>query len=210
MSDGKLISFEGIEGVGKSTTINLIREYLEARGIEVYCTREPGGTKFGESLRDILLNKKSVITPEAELLIIFSIRNQHIVEIIKPKLSQGTWVLCDRYIDASIAYQGFGKGVDLKKIKSLIELFTYNLMPDLTVFFDLKYEIAKKRFPKNKNKDRFEILDSEFFNKVYDGYMHQIKEHDNRISIINANADKKNVFNQITLLLDKKFSFLYK
>ena len=210
MSDGKLISFEGIEGVGKSTTINSIREYLEARGIEVYCTREPGGTKFGESLRDILLNKKSVITPEAELLIIFSIRNQHIAEIIKPKLSQGTWVLCDRYIDASIAYQGFGKGVDLKKIKSLIELFTYNLMPDLTVFFDLKYEIAKKRFPKNKKKDRFEILDSEFFNKVYDGYMHQIKEHDNRISIINANADKKNVFNQITLLLDKKFSFLYK
>jgi dTMP kinase len=83
-------------------------------------------------------------------------------------------------------------------------------MPDLTVFFDLKYEIAKKRFPKNKNKDRFEILDSEFFNKVYDGYMYQIKEHDNRISIINANAGKKNVFNQITLLLDKKFSFLYK
>ena len=117
MSIGKLISFEGIEGVGKSTTISSIRKYLEDNGITVYCTREPGGTKYGESLRNILLNNKSNISPEAELLLLFSMRSQHIEEIIKPKLDQGNWVLCDRFIDASIAYQGFGKKIDLKKIK---------------------------------------------------------------------------------------------
>ncbi|MFL2559934.1 MAG: dTMP kinase [Gammaproteobacteria bacterium] len=210
MTKGKLVSFEGIEGVGKSTTIHSVKEYLEERGITVYCTREPGGTKFGELLRGILLNNKSTIYPEAELLLIFAIRNQHIREIIEPKLSQGIWVLCDRYIDASIAYQGFGKNVDLNKIQSLIESFTYNIFPDLTIFFDLKYELAKKRFPKNKKKDRFEMLDSTFFNKVYDGYMYQIKKDSNRICIIDANVSKNAVLNQITLLLEKKFSSLFK
>ena len=158
MSKGKLISFEGIEGVGKSTTINSIKKYLEGNNISVYCTREPGGTKYGESLRSILLNNKSNISPEAELLLIFSIRNQHIEEIIKPKLLQGDWVLCDRFIDASIAYQGYGKKVDLKKINMLIDSFTDNIVPDITMFFDLPYNLAKKRFPKNKKKDRFENL----------------------------------------------------
>ena len=134
MSIGKLISFEGIEGVGKSTTINSIKKYLESNNISVYCTREPGGTRYGESLRNILLNNKSNISPEAELLLIFSIRNQHIEEIIKPKLLQGKWVLCDRFIDASIAYQGFGKKVDLKKINMLINNFTENIKPDITIF----------------------------------------------------------------------------
>ena len=210
MSRGKLISFEGIEGVGKSTTIHSVKEYLEEKGVKVYCTREPGGTKFGELLRDILLNNKSIISPEAELLLLFAIRNQHIGDIIKPKLSQGIWVLCDRYTDASVAYQGFGKGVDLKKIQSLIESFTYNILPDLTIFFDLEYELAKKRFPKNKKKDRFEMLDSKFFNKVYDGYMHQMKQDKNRICVIDANVSKNAVFDQITLLLEKKFSSLFK
>ena len=110
MKKGKLISFEGIEGVGKTTTINSIKKYLESYGVNVYSTREPGGTKCGESLRNILLNNKTIISPEAELLLLFAIRKQHIDEIIKNKLSLGTWVLCDRYIDASIAYQGYGFG----------------------------------------------------------------------------------------------------
>ena len=124
MNNGKLISFEGIEGVGKSTTINYIKKFLEKNNIDVYCTREPGGTKFGESVRDILLSNKSVISPEAELLLIFAIRNQHIEDIIIPKLKNGTWVLCDRFIDASFAYQGYGKKVNLKKIESLVDNFT--------------------------------------------------------------------------------------
>ena len=124
MKKGKLISFEGIEGVGKTTTIKSIKLFLEEKGIQVYCTREPGGTKYDESLRSVLLNNKSIISPEAELLLMFSIRNQHIEEIIKPKLSDGIWVLCDRFIDASIAYQGYGKKVSIKKIKLLINNFT--------------------------------------------------------------------------------------
>ena len=205
MKKGKLISFEGIEGVGKTTTIKSIKLFLEEKGIQVYCTREPGGTKYGESLRSVLLNNKSIISPEAELLLMFSIRNQHIEEIIKPKLSDGIWVLCDRFIDASIAYQGYGKKVSIKKIKLLINNFTENIIPDITIFFDLPYDLAKERFPKNKKKDRFENLNSIFFDNVYKGYLKQANENKKRIKIINANCDKKEVNNQIILELNKAF-----
>ena len=146
MNKGKLISFEGIEGVGKSTTINHIRQFLEKNKIKVYCTREPGGTKFGESVRSILLNNKSQICSEAELLLMFAMRNQHIEEIIIPKLNKGTWILCDRFIDASFAYQGYGKKIELNKIKLLVKNFTRKVQPDLTIFFDLNHSLAKKRF----------------------------------------------------------------
>ena len=205
MKKGKLISFEGIEGVGKTTTIKSIKLFLEEKGIQVYCTREPGGTKYGEYLRSVLLNNKSIISPEAELLLMFSIRNQHIEEIIKPKLSDGIWVLCDRFIDASIAYQGYGKKVSIKKIKLLINNFTENIIPDITIFFDLPYNLAKERFPKNKKKDRFENLNSMFFDNVYKGYLKQANENKKRIKIINANCDKKEVNNQIILELNKAF-----
>ena len=205
MKKGKLISFEGIEGVGKTTTIKSIKLFLEEKGIQVYCTREPGGTKYGESLRSVLLNNKSIISPEAELLLMFSIRNQHIEEIIKPKLSDGIWVLCDRFIDASIAYQGYGKKVSIKKIKLLINNFTEKIIPDITIFFDLPYDLAKERFPKNKKKDRFENLNSMFFDNVYKGYLKQANENKKRIKIINANCDKKEVNNQIILELNKAF-----
>ena len=135
----------------------------------------------------------------------FSIRNQHIEEIIKPKLSDGIWVLCDRFIDASIAYQGYGKKVSIKKIKLLINNFTENIIPDITIFFDLPYDLAKERFPKNKKKDRFENLNSMFFDNVYKGYLKQANENKKRIKIINANCDKKEVKNQIILELNKAF-----
>ena len=205
MSIGKLISFEGIEGVGKSTTISSIRKYLEDNGITVYCTREPGGTKYGESLRNILLNNKSNISPEAELLLLFSMRSQHIEEIIKPKLDQGNWVLCDRFIDASIAYQGFGKKIDLKKIKLLIDNFTDNVIPDITLFFDLPYNLAKQRFPKNKKKDRFENLEDSFFEDVYKGYIYQLNENKSRIKCIDSDCSKKKVCDQIKFILENKF-----
>jgi len=209
MSKGKLISFEGIEGVGKSTTIQSIKRYIENKGLPTYCTREPGGTKYGESLRSILLNNKSIINPEAELLLIFSMRNQHIEEVIKPKLLKGTWILCDRFIDASIAYQGFGKKVDLNKIEYLINNFTDNLQPDLTIFFDLPYNIAKKRFPKNKKKDRFENLNDNFFKDVYRGYKEQIKKNNKRIKKIDANRSKNEVYNQIISILENKFNNIF-
>ena len=205
MKKGKLISFEGIEGVGKTTTINSIKKYLESYGVNVYSTREPGGTKCGESLRNILLNNKTIISPEAELLLLFAIRKQHIDEIIKDKLSLGTWVLCDRYIDASIAYQGYGKKVSLKKIKILIENFTDNITPDLTIFFDLPYNLSKKRFPKNKKKDRFENLNNKFFNDVYDGYVSIANNNKKRIKRVDANCSKEDVFSQITSIIDTKF-----
>ena len=205
MSKGKLISFEGIEGVGKSTTIKSIKKYLEDNNILVYCTREPGGTKYGESLRDILLCNKTNISAEAELLLLFSIRNQHIEEIIKPKIDQGYGVLCDRFIDASIAYQGYGKKINLEKINILIDNFTDNIIPDITIFFDLPYDLAEKRFPKNKKKDRFENLENSFFEDVYKGYKYQLNNNKNRIKRIDANCSKKEVCRQIELALIEKF-----
>ena len=205
MKKGKLISFEGIEGVGKTTTINSVKKYLEDKGISVYCTREPGGTKCGESLRNILLNNKTVITPEAELLLLFSIRKQHIDEIIKPKLYNGEWILCDRYTDASIAYQGYGKKVSLNKIKILIDNFTDSIIPDLTIFFDLPYNLSKKRFPKNKKKDRFENLDNEFFYDVYNGYLELAKSNKKRIKVVDSNQSKEKVCNEIKKIITKTF-----
>ena len=206
MNKGKLISFEGIEGVGKSTTICSIKKYLEEKKIKVYSTREPGGTKYGESLRKILLDNKSLISPEAELLLIFSMRNQHIEEVIKPKLSEGVWVLCDRYTDASVAYQGYGKKININKIQNLIDQFTGNIAPDLTIFFDLPHNLAKKRFPKNKIKDRFENLDNNFFDDVYNGYRKQAIKYKDRIKVVDARVSKEDVYGQIINIIDKKFN----
>tara|TARA_B100001778_G_C18577384_1_gene625669 strand:+ start:179 stop:811 length:633 start_codon:yes stop_codon:yes gene_type:complete len=206
MNKGKLISFEGIEGVGKSTTINHIRQFLEKNEIKVYCTREPGGTKFGESVRNILLNNKSMICSEAELLLMFAIRNQHIEEIIIPKLDKGTWILCDRFIDASFAYQGYGKKVELNKIELLVKNFTKEIQPDLTIFFDLNHNLAKKRFPKNKRKDRFENLNDKFFNDVYNGYVKLSNSNKKRIKVVDANQSKEKVRNEITNIIVKTFN----
>ena len=197
MNKGKFISFEGIEGVGKSTTIKKIQNYLQEKGIEVCCTREPGGTEFGESIRNILLDNNTNITAESELLLLFSIRNQHINEIIIPSLDKGTWVLCDRYINASIAYQGYGKKVSLEKINLLIENFTEKVIPDLTIFFDLSYELAMKRFPKTKSKDRFENLSDKFFDDVYNGYLKIASSNANRVKKVDSKLPQEEVCIQI-------------
>ena len=197
MNKGKFISFEGIEGVGKSTTIKKIQNYLHEKGIEVCCTREPGGTEFGESIRNILLDNNTNITAESESLLLFSIRNQHINEIIIPSLDKGTWVLCDRYIDASIAYQGYGKKVSLEKINLLIENFTEKIIPDLTIFFDLPYELAMKRFPKTKSKDRFENLSDKFFDDVYNGYLKIASSNTNRVKKVDSKLPQEEVCTQI-------------
>ena len=197
MNKGKFISFEGIEGVGKSTTIKKIQNYLHEKGIEVCCTREPGGTEFGESIRNILLDNNTNITAESESLLLFSIRNQHINEIIIPSLDKGTWVLCDRYIDASIAYQGYGKKVSLEKINLLIENFTEKIIPDLTIFFDLSYELAMKRFPNTKSKDRFENLSDKFFDDVYNGYLKIASSNANRVKKVDSKLPQEEVCIQI-------------
>ena len=203
MNKGKFISFEGIEGVGKSTTIKKIQNYLHEKGIEVCCTREPGGTEFGESIRNILLDNNTNITAESESLLLFSIRNQHINEIIIPSLDKGTWVLCDRYIDASIAYQGYGKKVSLEKINLLIENFTEKVIPDLTIFFDLSYELAMKRFPNTKSKDRFENLSDKFFDDVYNGYLKIASSNANRVKKVDSKLPQEEVCTQIIYEVSK-------
>ena len=203
MEKGKFISFEGIEGVGKSTTILEVEKFLTQKNVQVYCTREPGGTEFGEKIRDLLLSKESIISVDSELLLLFAIRYQHIKEIIEPKLNMGIWVLCDRFTDASFAYQGYGKKGDLKKIELLVKNFTRKIIPDLTFFFNLPYNLAKKRFPESKTKDRFENLDDKFFEDVYSGYLELLKENPDRIKNIDSKRNKEEVLKQITdIILD--------
>ena len=198
MEKGKFISFEGIEGVGKSTTIYEVEKFLTQKNIQVYRTREPGGTEFGEKIRDLLLSKESIIPVDSELLLLFAIRYQHIKEVIEPKLNSGIWVLCDRFIDASFAYQGYGKKVNLEKIELLVENFTRKIIPDLTFFFNLSYDLAKKRFPESKTKDRFENLDDKFFEDVYLGYLELLKKNPDRIKNIDSKRNKEEVLKQIT------------
>ena len=205
MDKGKFISFEGIEGVGKSSTILEVEKFLKKNNIQVYCTREPGGTELGEKIRDLLLRNESTIPVDSELLLFFAIRYQHIKEIIEPKLNMGIWILCDRFIDASMAYQGHGKKADLKKVELLIENFTNKIVPDLTFFFNLPYELSKERFPKSKTKDRFENLDDQFFEDVYLGYLEILKNNPNRIKNIDSKKNKEEVLKQITDIIKSHF-----
>jgi len=152
MEKGKFISFEGIEGVGKSTTIFEVEKFLIQKNIQVYRTREPGGTEFGEKIRDLLLSKESIIPVDSELLLLFAIRYQHIKEVIEPKLNSGIWVLCDRFIDASFAYQGYGKKVNLEKIELLVENFTRKIIPDLTFFLICHMILQRNVFQNQKLK----------------------------------------------------------
>ena len=203
---GLFISFEGGEGVGKSTQIDLLKSYFLKKNTNVISTREPGGTEEGEFIRKFLVSgDKHSWDPYSELLLFNALRREHINKIINPSLKNGDIVLCDRFIDASIAYQGFGKKVDLKKINMLINNFTENIKPDITIFFDLPYDLAKQRFPKNKKKDRFENLQNSFFEDVYEGYKFQLKNNKDRVKKIDANRSKNDVCEQIILALKKKF-----
>ena len=135
----------------------------------------------------------------------FASRNQHIEEVIIPKLEKGIWVLCDRFIDASYAYQGYGKKVKSNKIDLLVKNFTKKIQPDLTIFFNLNYDLAKKKFPKNKKKDRFENLDNEFFYDVYNGYLELAKSNKKRIKVVDSNQSKEKVCNEIKKIITKTF-----
>ena len=180
----KFITFEGVDGAGKSTHLEWFAEALRHRGFEVVVTREPGGTPLGEQLREILLNQPMSIGTEA--LLMFAARLEHIEQVIKPALRAGKWVISDRFSDASFAYQSSGRGLDWEKLKQLEHWVHPDLQPDLTLFFDVPVEIARQRLANNKSLDRFEQEQTDFFERVRAGYHKRVRENPQRYAVIDA------------------------
>jgi len=188
-SEGKFITLEGGEGAGKSTSREFIVELLTAHEIPFIQTREPGGTPLSESLRSLLLTKDGTApSVEAELLMVFAARAQHLHEVIEPALSKGQWVLCDRFTDATYAYQGYGRGFDLGAIGLLERMVQKDRHPDLTLLFDLDPKIGIQRAQKRAELDRFELEEFAFFERVRKGYLERAKCHDRFVVIDAAKA----------------------
>ena len=188
MIRGKFITLEGGEGVGKTTNLAFIKDYLQQHNIPVVVTREPGGTVLAEKIRHLLLDKDSeVISEQAELLLIFAARAQHIKHVIEPALAQGEWVLCDRFTDATYAYQGGGRNMRISTIEWLENLVQGNLRPDLTVLLDAPVEIGIERARKRGAFDRFESEKISFFEHVRRAYLLQAELYPERIKLIKAN-----------------------
>jgi dTMP kinase len=191
MSMAKFITFEGVDGAGKSTHIAWFADTLRQRGIDVLLTREPGGTPVGEALREILLNQP--MHPETEALLMFAARREHVEKVIKPALQRGTWVISDRFSDASFAYQGGGRGVAVEKLEQLERWVHADLQPDLTLLFDIPVEVAHQRLSNNVTLDRFEQEKSDFFNKVRNAYLARSQKNPARFAVIRAEKSPEEV-----------------
>ena len=188
MPKGKFITLEGGEGVGKTTNLAFIKDYLVQHNITVVVTREPGGTPLAEKLRQLLLDKNSeAISDKAELLMIFAARSQHIKHVIEPALARGDWVLCDRFTDATYAYQGGGRNMRVSTIAWLENLVQGNLKPDLTLLFDAPVELGMERARNRSIFDRFESEKISFFEQVRRAYLLQAELYPERIKVIKAN-----------------------
>ena len=187
MKNALFITIEGIEGVGKSTAISYLHQLLTQKNIKHHVTREPGGTEIAESIRRILLEKhKEPMAVSTELLLMFAARAQHIEHVIKPALARGTLVLCDRFTDASFAYQGGGRGIEVADIVRLEKFVQGDLQPDLTLLLDASVEVGMTRISERGDKDRFESEQKEFFERIRNMYLERAKQYPNRFRIIDA------------------------
>ena len=199
---GKFITLEGIEGVGKSTHINFIQNTLSEAGIlNLISTREPGGTPIAEAIRQVwLAHYEEGMTIEADLLLLFASRAQHVQHLIKPNLEKGVWVLCDRYVDASYAYQGGGRGVALDLITQLDHWICQRCEPDLTLLFDAPVSLALARI-KNRKADRIEVENEDFFERVRECYLMRSKQYSKRYRLIDASQSMDEVQKQLHAVL---------
>lgn len=201
MEKGIFITFEGADGCGKTTQIEHAQNYLTENKIDFITTREPGATELGKKLREILLHYPYEVADECETFLYLADRAQHVETVIVPAIESGKIVLCDRFTDSTIAYQGFGRGIDLGRIKYLNEIATGGLKPDLTIVLDVESEAAQTRL--GKTKDRLEALGMEFHQKVRNGYLQVAKEEPARVKVVNANLSIEEVFKQVKTLIDE-------
>ena len=200
MKDGLFITFEGADGCGKTTQITLLNEYFNKAGKKTLLTREPGAGILGAKIREILLNYDGEVSPNCESFLFLADRAQHVEGMIKPALEEGTIVLCDRYTDSTLAYQGYGRELDMERIKYLNNLATSGLKPDLTIVFDVDIETSLSRV--GKSKDRMESAGVDFFNRVRRGYLEIAKQEPERVKIIDSSDTIENVHRKVIELVE--------
>ncbi len=195
MKKGLFITFEGADGCGKTTQIKLLDEYLRKNNYNTLLTREPGSRGLGEKLREILLNYDGEVSSNCESFLFLADRSQHMDCIIKPAIAQGKIVLCDRHTDSTVAYQGYGRGLDIEQINYLNNIATGGLKPDLTIVFDIDIKTSMARV--GKEKDRMESAGVEFFNRVRNGYLEIAKREPQRVKVINSSDTIENIHRQV-------------
>lgn len=200
MSKGLFVTFEGADGCGKTTQMKLLKEYLLCKGIDVVLTREPGGRGLGEKVREILLNYDGAVSDRCESFLFLADRAQNIDIIVNPAVESGKIVLCDRHIDSTVAYQGYGRGLDLERIKMLNSIATNNRKPDLTFVFDIDVETSMLRV--GKEKDRLESEGKEFHNRVRNGYLEIAKQEPERIKVIDASMSIEEIHEEVKKVID--------
>ena len=223
---GRFLVFEGIEGAGKSTQLPLVEHGLRAAGVKTLATREPGGTPLGESLRAVLLDPRFTgMSPTAELLVMFAARAEHLAKVIEPALAEGVWVLCDRFTDATFAYQGGGRGVDAARIAALEETAQGGLRPDLVMVLDVPVEIGLARAGRRRQvsmdlpgaptwagaapgaADRFEREDVDFFLRVRKVYLERARAQPRRYALIDASADEETTTERILAAISERLPY---
>lgn len=201
---GKFITIEGGEGGGKSTNMAFVESYLVARDIDLVVSREPGGTELSEKIRTLLLDPENRgMASDTELLLMFAARAQHLEELIQPALSAGKWVLCDRFTDATYAYQGGGRGLPMQRISQLETWVQGELRPDLTLLLDLPVSMGMERAGKRGDLDRFEQEELTFFERVRECYLERARQKPGQYRIIDASKSLEAVQGQISMVLDK-------
>lgn len=203
---GKFITFDGIDGAGKTTQIERLAEYLQRAGKSVYLTREPGGTELSEKIRSLLLATDHHMQPVTELLLMFAARAEHIEAILRPKIIAGEWVICSRFTDATLAYQGYARGVDLQKIQTIASVVHHDFNPNISLFLDLPVEIAaNRRAKRGEAVDRFEAETLAFMQAVRKGYLAIAANQPNRCKVIDATQPietiQHNIKQAVTCLL---------
>lgn len=203
-SMGRFITLEGTEGVGKSTNLQFIQSVLEQHQIDYQLTREPGGTPLAEEVRELLLaNRDETVADDAELLLVFAARAQHLEQVIRPALNNGRWVLCDRFTDATFAYQGGGRGLDTDFISRLESMVQRGLQPDLTILLDLPVEVGLARASQRAELDRFENEKLAFFEQVRSAYLARAAAEPDRFAVIDASGTLDQVQEQIRVVLEQ-------
>ena len=199
--NNKFITFEGIDGAGKSTHIAFVSNYLQQRGIDLVSSREPGGTQLGEKLRELVLHETMHL--ETEALLMFASRREHIDQVIAPALARGAWVISDRFTDASFAYQGGGRGMDLAKLEALEQWVHPHLQPDLTLLFDVPLDVARARLDATRSLDKFEQEKSDFFAATRNEYLRRATEFPQRFRLIDSTRTIAEIEVEITGILDQ-------
>jgi len=203
MTRGKFITLEGIDGAGKSSHVRWIARFLRGRGIRVRVTHEPGGTPVGERLRRLMLGGRQRLHVETETLLMFAARREHLAKVIGPALERGIWVLCDRFTDATYAYQSGGSGVPWDKVSALEQWVHPGFQPDLTILFDLSPALGRQRARRKRNPDRFEREQEAYYRRVREGYRRRAAGDSRRIRLLDAEGTRSEVRKRLAIILSR-------